>query len=422
MGTNEQVISVENISKCYNVYARPQDRLKQMMFSLLPTDQLKTYSEQFWALKDISFSVNKSETVGIIGRNGSGKSTLLQLIAGTLQPTSGNISVNGRVVALLELGSGFNPEFSGEENIYLSGSILGITKQEMDERMQAIIDFADIGEFIKRPVKTYSSGMHARLAFSVAINTDPEILIVDEILAVGDAAFQAKCNKAFHNIREKGCTVLLVSQDPYMVRTFCTSALYLRKGQIVAYGNPTEVTEKYLMEIEKAQLDDEKKIEEKVLLTEKESEISEAKDLSLQQGPLYRIEEVKMLDSNDKVITTVKSGQDIRLRFNYKKLTNNDDKVVFVFSLYRHDGLYICGNTTLMDKLNPFPTQETGIVEVYFPKIRLLSGNYKWRVAIDDDRGLGIYVEAYTEIFNVIDDLEAVGLVNLEREWVIKTN
>ncbi|TQR18161.1 ABC transporter ATP-binding protein [Psychrobacillus soli] len=416
MSINDIAVKVESISKCYYMYQKPEDRLKQMFLSRFPIE--KSFVKEFWALRDVSFEIKKGETLGIIGRNGSGKSTLLQLIANTLSPTSGSVRVNGRVSALLELGSGFNPEFTGRENVYLSGSIYGISKSEMDMKIGEILDFADIGEFIDQPVKTFSSGMFARLAFSVAINVDPDILIVDEILAVGDSAFQAKCNRAFHKLSDEGCTVLLVTQDPYMVRNFCSKALYLKKGNVISYGNPTAVTDKYLREIEQAQSRD-MAVEDGLISKEQAQEMDLNSDLV--EGPIFRIEDVKILDANYQPVDKFYTGDDIILQFKYLNLAKSTkEKVVFVFSLYRHDDFYICGNTTLMDGLSPFTPKNEGIVEVRFPNIRLLSGNYKFRVAVDDERGIGIFTEAFTKPFEVEDNFEAVGLINLERNWEVK--
>ena len=194
--SSEIAIKVENLSKCYHIYDQPRDRLKQMILPRMQRAigmQPRQYFREFWALKDVSFEVKKGETVGIIGRNGSGKSTLLQMVCGTLNPTSGSIQTSGRIAALLELGSGFNPEFTGRENVYLNGAVLGLSRDEIDVRFDEIAAFAEIGEFIDQPVKTYSSGMMVRLAFAVAINVDPQILVVDEALSVGDELFQRKC-------------------------------------------------------------------------------------------------------------------------------------------------------------------------------------------------------------------------------------
>lgn len=246
--SSEIAIKVENLSKCYQIYDQPRDRLKQFVLPRLqrlvdlPPRQ---YYREFWALKDISFEIKRGETVGIIGRNGSGKSTLLQMICGTLSPTSGSITTQGRIAALLELGAGFNTEFSGRENVYMNASVLGLCKDEIDARFDEIAAFADIGEFIDQPVKAYSSGMYARLAFSIAINVDPEVLIVDEALAVGDARFVAKCMRRIKNIQERGSSILFVSHDVGSVRTLCERAIWLDRGAVVEQGDVFPVTGRF---------------------------------------------------------------------------------------------------------------------------------------------------------------------------------
>ncbi|HMS78778.1 MAG TPA: ABC transporter ATP-binding protein, partial [Burkholderiaceae bacterium] len=245
--TEPLAIRASGLSKCYQIYDRPQDRLWQGLMR-----GRRRFYREFWALRETSFELRRGETVGVIGRNGSGKSTLLQIICGTLTPTTGTLEVNGRISALLELGSGFNPDFTGRENVYLNGAIHGLSSAQVDARFDEIAAFADIGEFIDQPVKTYSSGMYARLAFSSAIFVDPDILVIDEILAVGDAPFQAKCIQAFHRLRDRGCTILLVSHDAYMIRNFCQRALYLRKGECMGFGDSSEVIEAYNLEIETA--------------------------------------------------------------------------------------------------------------------------------------------------------------------------
>jgi lipopolysaccharide transport system ATP-binding protein len=234
-------IRVCNVSKLYRIYDRPQDRLKQMLLWRLG----RSYGREFWALRDVSFEVRRGETVGIIGRNGSGKSTLLQIIAGTLTPTTGEVTVNGRVAALLELGSGFNPEFTGRENVYLNGTILGISREEMDKRYDEIAAFADIGDFIDQPVKLYSSGMVVRLAFAVQAQVDPDILIVDEALAVGDFAFQHKCMSQIKRLQDRGTSIMLVTHDIAAVKSHCSQAIMLEHGQIYAAGEPDPVSVTY---------------------------------------------------------------------------------------------------------------------------------------------------------------------------------
>jgi lipopolysaccharide transport system ATP-binding protein len=244
----EVSIRVENLSKEYTIYKRPEDRLKQMVIPRLQGlfgFQRSRYFQPFSALRDVSFAVNRGQTVGIVGRNGSGKSTLLQIICGILQPSSGHVAVTGRIAALLELGAGFNPEFSGRENVILTATLLGLTRSEIDERFESIAAFAEIGEFIDRPVKTYSSGMYMRLAFAVAINADPEILIVDEALAVGDEAFRRKCYSRIEEIQSKGATVLFVSHGAQTIVQLCSSAILLDGGELIMQGEPKAVTAQY---------------------------------------------------------------------------------------------------------------------------------------------------------------------------------
>jgi lipopolysaccharide transport system ATP-binding protein len=233
------VISLQNISKSFKRYAHPADRLKEL---LVPG---KSRAEEFWALQDVSLTVARGETLGIIGRNGSGKSTLLQIVVGTLQPTQGQVNVKGRISALLELGSGFNPEFTGRQNVFFNGRILGLSQAEIEQRFDAIAAFADIGEFIDQPVKTYSSGMFIRLAFAVAVNVDPEILIVDEALSVGDVFFQAKCFRKITALQNDGVTLLFVSHDIGSVQTLCRSAILMDHGRMVMQDKPVVVANQY---------------------------------------------------------------------------------------------------------------------------------------------------------------------------------
>lgn len=236
----ELAIHVENLSKVYNLYDRPMDRLKE---ALHPGG--RSYHREFYALRDVSFDVPRGETVGIIGRNGSGKSTLLKILAGVLTPTAGRTAVHGRVSSLLELGAGFNPELSGLENVYLQGTLMGFSRPEMEARVPAILEFADIGEFIHQPVKHYSSGMFVRVAFACAINVDPDILIVDEALSVGDVRFQVKCNRKFSEFREMGKTILLVSHSGSDVVRLCSRAIWLDSGMVRRAGIAKRIVEEY---------------------------------------------------------------------------------------------------------------------------------------------------------------------------------
>jgi len=235
------IIEVEKIHKVFKLYGRQLDRIKEALNLFSSTN----YHQPFHALRDISFSIEKGDTVGIVGRNGSGKSTLLKIVCGILQPTSGTVHVNGRISALLELGAGFNPEFTGRENVYLNGSILGVDRAEMDSCFGDIERFADIGAFLDQPVKSYSSGMYVRLAFAVAINVNPDILIVDEALSVGDTLFQAKCFAKFREFQERGVTILFVTHSTDLVTRYCSSALLLDQGELVKTGGAKEVVDEY---------------------------------------------------------------------------------------------------------------------------------------------------------------------------------
>jgi len=240
MPSDDIAISVRNLTKTYRIFGHPGDRIKQA----LTLGRVKFHRE-FTALDDVSFDIKKGETVGIIGRNGSGKSTLLQVICGILKPTSGTVHVNGRVSALLELGAGFNPEFTGRENVYFQGALMGLSREEMGRRFDDIAAFADIGEFVDQPVRTYSSGMFVRLAFSAAVSVNPDILVVDEALAVGDVAFQSRCMEKFRELQENGLTILLVSHAPSIIAGLCHRVVHLRKGRLTHHGLPADVLAAY---------------------------------------------------------------------------------------------------------------------------------------------------------------------------------
>lgn len=250
MFSDNHTILVESLGKKYDIYARPVDRLKQMVLPrlgrVLGRHDL-AYHNEFWALRDVSFTVKRGETVGIIGRNGSGKSTLLQMVCGTLTPTEGLVRTNGRIAALLELGAGFNPEFTGEENVYLSGLLYGIPEGELRNRFDSILAFADIGDFISQPVKTYSSGMYVRLAFAIAAHVDADTLIIDEALSVGDVRFTQKCMRFLREFQKRG-TLLFVSHDTGAVTNLCDRAIWLDKGRQVMDGSTRDVVERYLAE------------------------------------------------------------------------------------------------------------------------------------------------------------------------------
>ena len=409
--SSQTAILARSLSKSYQLYRNPLDRLKEALHPLR-----KSYHTTFNALSDISFDIARGETVGIIGRNGAGKSTLLKILSGVLQPSSGEYFVNGRIASLLELGTGFNPELTGRENIFFNGMILGLSREELSQKLEHIIDFAEIGEFIERPVKIYSSGMFARLAFAVAFHIEPEILIVDEALAVGDMAFQKKCFNKFREIRESGSTILFVSHDPYQIKGYCRRALYLKNGKCVAFGQSAEVVDTYIhdQELQVAKQSALKSIQD-------EDRQAATPTPNKQAGAFLRITEVQLLTADNRLASVVKTGETIKIQFSYKLTGEFNGKLSFVFNLYRHDDLYICGATTVMDKIPSVSPQEQGTVTVSFPDFPLLAGRYKWRVAINDGDGLGIFTEAVPVCdFQVRDGFQSVGLVHLNRSWQIE--
>ncbi|RAP61031.1 ABC transporter [Achromobacter sp. HZ01] len=441
-------IHVENLGKRYSIYSKPQDRLKEALVARsagIFGRSARSYAQEFWALSDVSFDVKKGETVGIVGRNGSGKSTLLQMICGTVTPTTGSVKTNGRVAALLELGAGFNPEFTGRENVYLNASLLGLTREQIDQRFDSIAGFADIGEFIESPVKKYSSGMFARLAFSVAIHTEPDILIVDEILAVGDAAFQRRCLKKFYEIRDMGCTILFVSHDQYQVKSICQRALYLERGVQKAFGAAGKVIDQYTIDMQAALREFEAKEEaagkhpvtpaalDELDTSNPPGTEDAAGDVEVTPagvpGPgaayrkepdrLYEIDEIWLSTPEGERIDAISTGDSLKLNVRFHAVTSMvPDDMSFVFNLYRHDDLYICGTTTLMDGYKAHAGASSGVFSVNFPNVPLLSGSYKWRVAINDGRGFVVHAEANNVCpFQISDDFEAVGVMSLPRQW-----
>lgn len=296
-------IRVQNLSKCYHIYDKPRDRLMQMLLG-----SRKQYYREFWALKDISFAVNKGETVGIIGRNGSGKSTLLQMICGTLNQTSGSIQTSGRMAALLELGSGFNPEFTGRENVFMNAAVLGLSTEETESRYDAIAAFAEIGDFIDQPVKTYSSGMAVRLAFAVAINVDPQILVVDEALSVGDELFQRKCFSRIEAIKKNGATILFVSHSGASIIELCDHAILVDSGEKLAMGKPKTIVGNY-QKLLYAPADKQQEVRQTILMADPSDE-SAAKALFVNAGsPILRTsaanEQVEFFDPNLNPTTTL---------------------------------------------------------------------------------------------------------------------
>ncbi len=394
--SDEIAISLHNISKCFKRYHHPADRLKELIF------ENQAHAQKFWALKDIDLSIPKGRTVGIIGRNGSGKSTLLQIIAGTLTPTTGTVQVNGRISALLELGSGFNPEFTGIENIFFNGQLLGLSKQDLEKKLDAIIGFADIGKFIEQPVKTYSSGMFVRLAFAVAVNVSPEILIVDEALAVGDVSFQHRCMRRIRKMMDSGVTTLFVSHDTGAVKTLCNSAIMIHDGLIQGVGNPNDITTDYLRlmtEIElkleaQNQLEGREKLDSSIQLSD-QSEAAE--DESCANTRAASPNQRKRIGSGKAKIESVKilnqfgdfPGKNPIFRFNEEvelitivKAYSDIESCIIGFFVCDKNGNEIIGSNTLEENINIGSIANGNSIRVSFKfKLPLRPSSYSLTVA-----------------------------------------
>lgn len=412
---SEIAISLTNVSKCYKRYNSPIDRLKEL---LLPG---KSQAENFWALRDINLEVAKGETLGIIGQNGSGKSTLLQIIAGTLTPTTGKVWVNGRVSALLELGSGFNPEFTGRQNVFFNGRILGLSREEIDAKFDDIAAFADIGDFLDQPVKTYSSGMVVRLAFAVVANTDPQILIVDEALAVGDAKFQARCMKRIRQLKEQGVTILFVSHDCSSIKMLCQQAVLMSHGLILDIGSPKDVVNHYI-----ALLSSESTEKEGVPshsgIRQRSTENSKLTDKVNRHGnQSVVINSVRVTDVNDREITSkLETGSVFNIVVDLESKTYLSDFVIG-FSIRNLMGVVMYGtNTNLMEVQLPELTQGQSMIASFKIPCYLNKGVYTLTIGVHSQEGISYDWMDEILVFEVVNRQICDGLVDLNSQ--IKVN
>lgn len=389
------VISVSSISKCFQLYEKPQHRFYQGLFR----GRRQLYKE-FWALKDISFKVFPGETVGIIGRNGSGKSTLLQIICGTLTPTYGEITATGRIAALLELGAGFNPDFTGRENVYLNASILGLSKPIIDERFSTIADFAEIGDFIEQPVRSYSSGMFVRLAFAVAIHSDPVVLIVDEALAVGDARFQAKCMNRIKQLKQEGTTIIFVSHDVSAVRALCERAIWLHNGKMKMAGEVFPVTAEYTKFIFEDN-EDESLLDTELLEDSSPPAISTAassEPINHWGSHVGIIKSSDILDSDGNHRDLFTNRESIQIRIEFQLPENIDrENLSVAFSIKNLQGSDLIISATWDQNENAFNEIENIATATFTFDNCLNSGNYVLVAAIEDRSGATIEYYEYIE-------------------------
>ncbi len=390
----EDVIVVEHLYKIYRFYSSSIARLKELLNS-------KSYHEEIVALKDISLRIKKGEAIGIVGDNGAGKSTLLQIIAGALHPTSGRVSVKGKVLALLELGLGFHPDFTGRQNIYFYGDILGYPRKFVKSKMDEIIEFSELGDFIDRPLKTYSTGMQMRLAFSLAVSLDPDILVIDEALAVGDLHFQKKCIDRILEFKEQGKTILFCSHSTYQISIFCNRVLWLKNGMIEMF----DITETVIPAYEFYQLRNDRAKNEKA----EETKVAPV-------SPVI-IEEFKMLNS-----LPLRTRDD--LRFYLKILSESEDIKYHVSLSLKMDtgrGVFVTG-THLFDK-PPLQGRKKEIF-ITFPSVPLLSGQFYAHARVLDEQGLMLYHQKILPPFTVVEEIKKGvnyrGVCYLEHQWDVK--
>ncbi len=405
----EIAISLKNISKCYKRYARPVDKLKEILL------RGQNHAQEFWALRDINLEISKGETVGIIGQNGSGKSTLLQIVAGTLTPTTGEVWVNGRVSALLELGSGFNPEFTGRQNVFFNGQILGLSKEQIEAKFDDIAAFAEIGDFIEHPVKTYSSGMVVRLAFAVIANTEPSILIVDEALSVGDARFQARCMKRIREMKDQGVTLLFVSHDSSSVKMLCKTAVLMNHGRVLEIGKPKEVVNHYIALL--SSQTNQEEIEEIDSLENHEDFVTDTQDDPLSKhrhgNKLAVIKDVKILSLAQQEITKVETGKIFNVEIILVAKGKLSDVIVGI-SIRNLMGLVMYGtNTKLLDVKLPELSNDDQLKVSFQLPCHLNKGVYTLTVGVHSEEGISYDWIDEMVVFEVNNNIFCDGILDL---------
>ncbi|CAI3301833.1 ABC transporter ATP-binding protein [Enterococcus cecorum] len=396
---SEYAIELKHITKTYAMYAKPTDRLKEAL-----DFRRRSYHDIFYALNDVNIHIKKGEMIGFIGENGSGKSTLLKIITGVLTPTSGEMQINGNIAALLELGSGFNPEYSGYDNIYLNGMVLGFTKEQVDGMVDDIISFADIGDHLYQPVKTYSSGMFVRLAFAVAINVDPEILIVDEALAVGDLEFQLKCMEKFTEFRNAGKTILFVSHDVNAVRRFCDRVYWLKNGVVENEGETMEVTEEYENFLKRKSL---KTVDREKSVVEEHS-----------APEIVTVDSATLLDGNLEPVDIVEQNSTVYVKVEYTVKDESPKNPVLGVAIRTVQNHYVCGLNTLLDKTVIPWKKGKNVFYIKYPNMSLLSGEYYFDVAFFEENATVpfVYKTKYVTMF-ITGKYVGEGIVVLDHEW-----
>lgn len=428
MFMSEIAIKVDHLSKMYKLYDKPTDRFKEAMGIRLKGK--KQYYQEHYALRDVSIDVKRGETVGIIGTNGSGKSTILKIITGTLNPTAGNVTVNGRISALLELGAGFNSEYTGIENVYLNGTMMGFSRAEIDSRLDDILSFADIGDFVNQPVKTYSSGMFVRLAFAVAINIDPEILIVDEALSVGDVFFQVKCYHKFEEFKKMGKTILFVSHDLGSISKYCDRVVLLNKGQKIAEGRPKKIVDMYKQILVNQEAEHDIKQEgdtAQVMAASASGDTWKSQlDLNpnlLEYGERYaEIVDFALIDDQGNISNNIVKGTDFSIRMKVRFNRDLQDPI-FAFTIKDLQGTEVTGTNTMYENVSSGPVKagEERIV-TFTQNMNLQGRNYLLSlgcVGFSDNKFV-VYHRLYDVCdIDVISDKNTVGFYDMDSEVTI---
>lgn len=411
---SENAIEVKNLSKAYKVYYDKGHQLKERLLF-----KNRNRYEERKVLTDISFEVKKGEAVGLIGHNGCGKSTTLKLLSKIIYPDKGTIEMKGRVSSLIELGAGFHPDMSGRENIYINAAIFGLTRKEIDARLDDIIRFSELGEYIDNPVRTYSSGMYMRLAFSVAINVDADILLIDEILAVGDAGFQAKCFNKMKEIKANGTTIVIVSHSMGQVEQICDRSIWLHEGRIMKEGRPRDVDPEYLdyMGEQRQKIAEEEEAQTQTQVQEKEPEKAEEKKLRWGNG-FARITGIHMNRAGRQDAVSFKTGERAEIVLEYEVHKKVED-AVFGIGIFRVDGLQCYGTNTRIEQLENFDLEKNGTVRIAIDAMDLLPGDYTLDVAIEC--GMGIPVDYYKEAykFEMQTSIGDVGVARINHSWQI---
>lgn len=389
--SSDFAISIQTVSKKFHIYQNSKDRL----LSMLPWNKNKIFGNEFWALQDINLQIRQGEVIGIIGRNGAGKSTLLQLICKTLSPSLGTLEIKGKIAALLELGSGFNPEFSGRENVYLAAAIAGMSKNEIASKYEEIVAFSEIKAFIDQPVKTYSSGMLMRLAFSVATSVDPEILIIDEALSVGDGAFARKSFDRIMHLKEKGCTILFCSHSLFQVESLCERVIWLESGKVKMIGQPSEIIPHYEMSLE--------------------PEFYHNEPLNLARGQKgFRLRNI--IAQSDFPLHSMIDALSIKIDFT---CNIHEPIPTLIYEIFTQNGQTVTSGITKNDGfLLSCDSKGNGSVNLHFPKINLMRGRYRIDIYLMCENVLHLYDHASSCVmFNVLQEKHEKGVVFLTHEW-----